>query len=41
MSGSKDPCDDVNYRKAPAVVVEWFREQGGQYQTMINEVLRR
>jgi uncharacterized protein (DUF4415 family) len=22
-------------------VVEWFKEQGGQYQTLINEVLRR
>lgn len=24
-----------------ADVVEWFKEQGGQYQTLINEVLRR
>lgn len=22
-------------------IVEWFKEQGGQYQTLINEVLRR
>lgn len=22
-------------------VVEWFKDQGGQYQTLINEVLRR
>jgi len=24
-----------------ADIVEWFKEQGGQYQTLINEVLRR
>lgn len=24
-----------------ADVVEWFKSQGGQYQTLINEVLRR
>jgi uncharacterized protein (DUF4415 family) len=24
-----------------ADIVDWFKEQGGQYQTMINEVLRR
>ncbi len=22
-------------------IVQWFKEQGGQYQTLINEVLRR
>lgn len=24
-----------------ADIVEWFKDQGGQYQTLINEVLRR
>ena len=24
-----------------AIIVEWFRSRGGQYQTLINEVLRR
>lgn len=24
-----------------ADIVDWFKEQGGQYQTLINEVLRR
>lgn len=24
-----------------ADIVQWFKEQGGQYQTLINEVLRR
>ena len=24
-----------------ADIVEWFKKQGGQYQTLINEVLRR
>jgi uncharacterized protein (DUF4415 family) len=42
------PSPDELVRKKQSVtirldadIVEWFKEQGGQYQTLINEVLRR
>ncbi len=41
------PPDELVRKKQPvtirldADIVEWFKEQGGQYQTVINEVLRR
>ena len=41
------PPDELVRRKQSVTIrldadfVEWFKDQGGQYQTLINEVLRR